>query len=127
MRRDFSSGDVLWEYYTEGTSEDFVDNVPADYREKVEKYLRISFEQLFRPDPLEELRAKLIQLALLLDFARDYENLTPAIADQLLKDNRTVPLSAREESSIQRELEEEVTPTDEGDLEQFLSNLVDQL
>lgn len=132
MRRDFGSDDILWEFVEDEPTEGLEgDDIPPDYKAKVDKYLGLAFKHMFQPDPLQELRTKLIQLALALDFAKEYQNLTPAIAETLLQDDRVRPLSPREEKEITEELnefmEEEELPDDMGDLEQYLSSLADRL
>lgn len=134
MRRDFGSDDILWELVED---EEFdggeLSDIPPDYREKVDKYLRVAFDQMFRPDPLQELRAKLIQLALALDFAKEYNNLTPTMAESLLSDTITRSLSLSEEREITEELNKAIdegevdAPDDLGDFEQFISSITDKL
>ncbi|MEM4297101.1 MAG: hypothetical protein QW815_01875 [Nitrososphaerota archaeon] len=132
MRRDFGSDDVIWEFAEGEPAEGLEgDDIPPDYKAKVDKYLGLAFKHMFQPDPLQELKAKLIQLALVLDFAKEYQNLTPAIAETLLQDDRIRPFSPREEKEITGELNEfmegEELPDDMGDLEQYISSLVDKL
>lgn len=133
MVRNFGEDDLLWEFTMDDSVGDELSDVPADYKEKMEKYFRVAFDNLLRPDPLQELRSRLIQLALVLDFAKEYDKLTPAVADSLLHDTTTRPLSPHEEMEITEELGRTIDdgdidiPTDSGDFEQFLSSLTDKL
>jgi len=127
MRKiEFDRDDLMWEYWTDDVSSSFEEeeNVPEEFKRKTFAYLSKAFEVYFRPDPLEELRQKLLSLALTLDLMKEWEK-TPV--EELLKEDRSQPLSPREERDIQKELEELVDQLGEGDLEQYLLDSDDQL
>jgi len=127
MRKiEFDRDDLMWEYWTDDVSSSFEEeeNVPEEFRRKTYAYLSKAFEVYFRSDPLEELRRKLLSLALTLDLMKEWEK-TPV--EELLKEDRSQPLSPREEKDIQEELEELVDQLGEGDLEQYFLDSDDQL
>jgi len=125
-RNELDRDDLVWEYWTEDASgfDEDEGNVPEEFKRKTFAYLSKAFEVYFRPDPMDELKRKLLTLALTLDLMKEWEK-TPV--EELVKEDPSQPLSPREESDIQQELEELIDQLSEGDLEQYLLDSEDQL
>ena len=109
MRREFSGGeeDRLFDDYTswDDSGEDLLSEVPEEFKKAASRYMDAAFQTfLSNYSPEDDLRAKLLSLALYLDLVKDWERLTVVDAETALKDRRTLPLTPDEERELRLSL-----------------------
>lgn len=105
-REEFDREDSLVSKFEDDWFEDDLGDVPKEFLDSAGSYLEKVFKSMgTQVSPLEDLRQKLLQLSIVLDLMKTWEEMSPAAVSEFLSDRRTTSFSPKEEEELMEELE----------------------